>query len=60
MCGTITVTWERADDNAKRTDEREKRVIFKNDVSCWNVEIAVLLNCLSNFLENCQDAIIWL
>ena len=30
--GTITKTWEEADDNAKRANEREKRVIFKNDV----------------------------
>ena len=28
---TITITWERADDNAKRADEREKGVIFKDD-----------------------------
>ena len=28
---TITITWEGADDNAKRADEREKGVIFKDD-----------------------------
>ena len=29
--GTITITWEGVDDNAKRADEREKGVIFKDD-----------------------------
>ena len=31
--GTITITWGGADDTAKRADQREKGVIFKNDSS---------------------------
>ena len=30
VSGTVTIDWAGADDNAKRADERDKGVIFKN------------------------------
>ena len=39
VSGTVTIDWAGADDNAKRADERDKGVIFKN--------CAPFTNCIS-------------
>ena len=45
VIGTITITGERADDAAKRLDERNKEVIFKN--------CALFTDCISK-ISNTQ------